>query len=441
MSRILGTVAVSILSLGLGVADASAAEAGVTAPPKGFVALFNGKDLSGWHGRGTENPRPWTALAPEELKQKQESTRADIRKHWSVEKGVLVNDGHGKYLTTDRDYGDFELLVDYKTVAKADSGIYLRGIPQVQIWDTTKAGGKWKLGADKGSGGLWNNAKGSPGKDPLVKADKPFGEWNRFRILMIGERVTVHFNDKLVVDNAPLRDYFAKGKTPVPARGPVQLQTHGGEIRWRNVFLREIPAEEANAILQKQDGEGFKTAFDGKTLNGWTGATSNYEVVDGTIRCKKGQGGNLFMKEEYADFSFRFEFKLPPGGNNGLGIRAPLQGNVAYSSMELQILDNTAPKYAKLQPYQYHGSIYGVKPAHRGYLRPVGEWNFQEVVAKGTHLQVILNGTRIIDEDLSKLEPQDGKKHPGLLRPSGYIGFAGHSDPVMFRNIRIKKLN
>ena len=124
-------------------------------------------------------------------------------------------------------------------MAKADSGIYLRGIPQVQIWDTTKEGGKWKLGADKGSGGLWNNPKNKPGRDPLVHADKPFGEWNHFRIIMKGSSVTIHLNGKLVVDNATLQNYFDK-RGSLPKRGPIQLQTHGGEIRWRNVFLREL---------------------------------------------------------------------------------------------------------------------------------------------------------------------------------------------------------
>src|SRR5204862_2922434 len=155
------------------------------------------------------------------------------KKHWTAEKGELVNDGHGAYLTTDRDYGDIELLIDYKTVPKADSGIYLRATPQIQIWDYTKEGGKWNLGADKGSGGLWNNSKGTPGRDPLVLADKPFGEWNSFRIIMVGERVTVWLNGKLVVDHARLQNFWDKKKA-LPTNGVIQLQADGSETRARN---------------------------------------------------------------------------------------------------------------------------------------------------------------------------------------------------------------
>tara|TARA_B100000579_G_scaffold433854_1_gene453455 strand:+ start:929 stop:1654 length:726 start_codon:yes stop_codon:yes gene_type:complete len=216
-------------------------------PPAGFVALFNGKDLDGWWGLKTEDPAKWMALSSEQLAAKKKSSIEDIHKHWTVEDGVLVNDGKGLYLSTEKNYGDFELLVDYKTVAKADSGIYLRGVPQVQIWDTTKEGGKWNLGADKGSGGLWNNPKGGAGKDPKVLADKPLGQWNSFRIIMLGDLVTITLNDKLVVDKAPLNNFWDR-KTPIEKRkplikeGPIQLQTHGGEIRWRNIYLKELSA-------------------------------------------------------------------------------------------------------------------------------------------------------------------------------------------------------
>ena len=178
-------------------------------------------------------------MKPEQLKAHKEKTREDINKHWSVKNGELVNDGHGLYLSTNKDYGNFELMLEYKTVAKADSGIYLRGVPQVQIWDTTKEGGKWKHGADKGSGGLWNNRKGAPGKNPSKLMDKPFGQWNSMRILMVGSKVTVHLNGEKVVDAAVMENYFDR-KNPIFEKGPIQLQTHGGEIRWRNVFIKEL---------------------------------------------------------------------------------------------------------------------------------------------------------------------------------------------------------
>lgn len=427
----------SLLALGLTGISAGADNE----PPAGFVALFNGKDLSGWHGYDTKDPRAFQAKSEEEQKAHREQSLADIQKHWTVEGADLVNDGHGLYLTTDKNYGDYELWIDYKTVAKADSGIYLKGTPQVQIWDSTDPS-KFSIGADKGSGGLWNNSAGKPGKDPLVLADKPFGEWNRFHIIQIGARTTVTLNDKLVVDNALLENFYNRS-LPLIARGPIQLQTHGGEIRWKNIFLREIPAQEANALLQKKGtGEGFVTLFDGKSLEGWSGAVENYEVADGVIRCKAGKGGVLHTSKEYSDFVVSLEFMVPPGGNNGLAIRYPGSGDTAYVGMcELQVLDNDSPKYAKLDPRQYHGSAYGMAAAARGYQRPAGEWNYQEVTVAGSTIKVELNGNLILDTDLSKVtEYMANSPHPGKERTTGYFGFAGHSDPVSFRNVRIKSL-
>ena len=228
-------------TLPLLVALASFAFAENNVPPSGFTALFNGKDLAGWWGADTEDPKNYLALPPEDLAKKRAASLPNIQKHWSVANGELINDGKGLFLTTETNHGDFELLVEYRTVPKADSGIYLRGIPQVQIWDYTETA-KFGLGANKGSGGLWNNSPGAPGKDPLVLADKPFGDWNKLRIRMAGENVTVWLNDKLVVDNARLENFFAR-KSPLPKAGPIQLQTHGGEIRWRNIFIRELPAD------------------------------------------------------------------------------------------------------------------------------------------------------------------------------------------------------
>lgn len=427
---------VLVVTLVVGAARAAAPQ-----PPKGFTVLFNGKDLSGWHGMPHFDPYKLANMAEAERQALLAKWQADAIKHWKAENGELVNDGHGAYMTTDREFGDMELLIEYKTVPKADSGIYLRATPQVQIWDTTKEGGKWNLGADKGSGGLWNNSAGAPGKDPLVLADKPFGQWNSLRILQVGERTTIYLNEKLVVDHARLENYWNR-KMPLLKKGPIQLQTHGGEIRWRNIFVRDIPPDEANALLSKHSAAGFTTVFNGKDLTGWAGPVANYEVKDGAIVCQPKKGGTIFTKDEYADFVARLEYRLPPGGNNGLAIRYPGQGDGAYVGMcELQILDDDAPKYAKLDVRQFNGSAYGMVAAQRGALRPTGEWNFIEVTVRGPTLRVELNGTRILDTDLSRVTDfLGGRPHPGKDRTAGHFGFCGHGDAVAFRNVQIKRL-
>lgn len=235
---------ISVLAL---LVSACASPEGKT--PKGFKPLFNGKDLTGWHGMPHFDPRKLSAMSKEEKDKQIAEWQPDFKKHWSVENGELVNDGHGPYATSDKEYGDMEFLIEYKTVPKADSGIYLRANPQVQIWDPTEKE-KFKYGCDKGSGGLWNNGANTPGKDPLVLADKPFGEWNSFRIIMVKDVVTVYLNDKLVVDNAVLQNFWDRSK-PLWNQGVIQLQTHGGEIRWRNIFIREIPVSEARERLEK----------------------------------------------------------------------------------------------------------------------------------------------------------------------------------------------
>ncbi|MEQ1859268.1 MAG: DUF1080 domain-containing protein [Chthoniobacteraceae bacterium] len=418
-------------------------------PPPGFTALFNGKDLSGWYGWGTKEPRELLAMTPEQLAGYKTKSLDDVNAHWRVENGELVNDGKGLYLTTDANHGDVELLVDYKMLPLGDSGIYLRGVPQVQIWDYTEEK-KFAIGANLGSGGLWNNEKGSPGKDPLVKADKPLGEWNRFRIVMVGSRVSIWLNEKLVVDHAILENYFDKKKPaelrlPILPRGPIQLQTHGSEIRWRNVFVRSIPSDEANKILASKGGDGFESIFNGKDMTGWAGPIDALKVEDGELRWKEKKGGTPYWNTELTDFVARLEFKLPPGGNNGLAIRYPGSGNPAYAAVtELQILDDNYEKVrGKIDPRQAHGSAYGMVAASRGYQHPIGEWNFQEVTVKGSTLRVELNGTVILDADLSKVDMANvmaKSPHPGKDRTSGYFGFAGHNDPVSFRNVRIKKL-
>ncbi len=215
----------------------------------------------------------------------------------------------------------------------------------------------------------------------------------------------------------------------------------------------ELPEEEAVGepktteyiLTQKEKDEGFISLFNGRNLDGWVGDKVSYTVKDGVIVVSPGDGhgGNLFTAKEYSDFVFRFEFQLTEGANNGLGIRTPLEGDAAYVGMELQILDNTASIYANLKPYQYHGSVYGVISARRGFLRPVGDWNYEEVTVRGTKIRVVLNGAVIINGDIAGAIENgtlDGKEHPGLKNRSGHIGFLGHGSLVKFRNIRIREL-
>jgi len=196
-------------------------------------------------------------------------------------------------------------------------------------------------------------------------------------------------------------------------------------------------------VLAADPEEGFKPLFNGKDFEGWSGETANYEVTDGAIACKAKKGGVVFTKEEFGDFVVRLEYKVPPGGNNGLAIRYPGKGQASAVAMcEIQVLDDDSPKYAKLDPRQFNGSAYGMAAPKRGHGKPAGEWNAMEVTVKGHTIQVVLNGTPIMDTDLSKVtEFKDNLPHPGKDRLSGSFGFCGHNDPVAFRNIRIKRLD
>lgn len=223
-------------------------------------------------------------------------------------------------------------------------------------------------------------------------------------------------------------------------------------MKSKGIFFAIALAASALAIVScaeqtADSGEEFTSLFNGENLDGWVGNKQSYRAENGAIVVDpqgEGNGGNLYTEKEYSDFVLRFEFQLTPGANNGLGIHAPLEGDAAYVGKELQILDNTAEKYAELKPYQFHGSVYGIVPAKRGFLKPVGEWNEQEVTVRGNKITVVLNGTTIVDADLdeaAKDGTMDGNEHPGLQRKRGHIGFLGHGDVVRFRNIQIKELS
>jgi len=206
-------------------------------PPPGFIALFNGKDLTGWQG---VVPLPELMKGTAEEKGKKIAAANDkVLPHWSVQDGVLIYDGKGDSLQTQRQYGNFELMVDWKIEKAGDSGIYLRGQPQVQIWDSTVLTGGLAPDKNKGSGGLWNNPPGSKGKEPLKNADKPVGEWNSFRIIVDADLVTVYLNGELVVEKEPLKNFWDKSK-PVPALGPIELQHHGNTLYFKNIYVKEL---------------------------------------------------------------------------------------------------------------------------------------------------------------------------------------------------------
>lgn len=258
MTRSLPALAACTFSFTFVLAVPTAARAADNVPPEGFTALFSGRDLAGWYGWGTRDPAELRAMSAEDraaykrssiegglLDAKGVDKKEHLLAHWRVENGELVNDGQGLYATTDRDYGDFEFLLDWRLPEPCvDSGVYLRGIPQVQIWDPA-CERDLKHGCEKGSGGLWNNPAASPehapARFPLVKADKPVGEWNTMKITMRGEKVSVVLNGKTVVDDQPMANLFHRGE-PLPEKGPIQIQVHGAPIHVRNLFIRELPA-------------------------------------------------------------------------------------------------------------------------------------------------------------------------------------------------------
>ncbi|WP_455640409.1 family 16 glycoside hydrolase [Parabacteroides sp.] len=411
---------------------------------EGFVSIFNGKDLTGWKGL-VENPIVRAKMKPAQLEKAQAKADENMRRDWKVENGLLMFDGSGyDNLCTEKQYGDFEMYVDWMldpAGPEADAGIYLRGTPQVQIWDTSRV----NVGAQVGSGGLYNNQVNE--SKPSKVADNKLGEWNSFYIKMVGDRVTVILNGEKVVDDVILENYWDR-KQPIFPIEQIELQAHGSKVYYRNIYVKELERKEPFKLSAEEQKEGFKVLFDGTNMHQWTGNTVDYTLEDGCIAMNpsKSFGGNLYTKDEYGNFIYRFEFQLTPGANNGVGIRTPMEGDAAYVGMEIQILDCEHPIYKDITKYQHHGSVYGIIPAnedHHKAFKPVGEWNEEEIVANGDHIKVTVNGVVILDgniRDAVKNGTPDGQEHPGLFNKKGHIGFLGHGSPVKFRNIRIKEL-
>ena len=410
----------------------------------GFISIFNGKDLTGWKGL-VENPIAREKMSEAQLAKKQAKADENMRRDWKVQDGLLVFDGTGyDNLCTEKKYGDFEMYVDWMLDPKgpeADAGIYLRGTPQVQIWDTARV----NVGAQVGSGGLYNNQVNE--SKPSKVADNKLGEWNTFHIKMVGDRVTVTLNGEKVVDNVIMENYWDR-KLPIPAYDQIELQAHGSKVYYRNIYVKELKKQEPFQLSEQEKKEGFKILFDGTNMHEWTGNTKTYVLKDGCISLdpESSFGGNLYTKKEYANFVYRFDFKLQPGTNNGVGIRTPMEGDAAYVGMEIQVLDCENPIYSDITPLQHHGSVYGIipaKPDHHKAFNPAGEWNTEEIIADGDYIRVTVNGVVINEGNIreaTKNGTADGKEHPGLFNKKGHIGFLGHGHPVEYRNIRIKEL-
>lgn len=371
--------------------DAPAVE---SAPPVGFVSLFNGTDLTGWYAIKTESAAVFNAMSKEDQEAAITAARKTTGEHWRVENGEIANDGQGPYLTSEQTFGDYEIMAQFKT---------------------------------------------------MTEGDREFGQWNQLKIKCVGSVVSGHFNGMPMVDQSVKGNRYWVKQSELPGinRAPIQIQTNGDKMRLRNIFVREIPAEEANELLRSKNNEGFEAIVKGDTFDGWSGPLENYEINDGVIKCKPEKGGTIFTKKVYSDFVVRLDFRLPPAGNNGLAIRYPGEGDTAYVGMcELQVLDSEHEKYRSLDARQYHGSAYGIKAAQRGFLRETGQWNFQEVTVKGSTIKVELNGNVILDCDLNDVtEYHRDKPHPGKTNTSGHFGLAGHNDPVEYRNLEIKVLN
>lgn len=408
---------------------------------EGFVSIFNGKDLNGWKGL-VENPIKRAQMKPAQLAKAQAKADEQMRKDWKVVDGLLAFDGAGfDNLCTEKQYGDFEMYIDWKldpAGPEADAGIYLRGTPQVQIWDTSRV----NVGAQVGSGGLYNNQVNE--SKPLKVADNELGEWNTFYIKMVGDRVTVRLNGELVTDNVILENYWDRSKPIFPTE-QLELQAHGSKVYYRNIYVKELPRVQPFQLSDEEKKEDFQVLFDGTNMHEWTGNLADYRLEDGVISVypSKSFGGNLYTKKEYGNFIFRFEFQLTPAANNGVGIRTPMEGDAAYVGMEIQILDDRHPVYKDITPLQPHGSVYGIIGAKRDALKPVGEWNYEEIYADGDHIRVTVNGKVVVDGNIReavKNGTPDKKQHPGLFNKTGHIGFLGHGSPLKFRNIRIKEL-
>lgn len=437
---------------------AAVAGAADNTPPAGFTALFNGKDLSNWKGLVADPPKR-ARLAPEELAQAQAKADERMRAHWSVADGVLIFDGAGDNLCTAKDFGNFEMLVDWKIEPNGDSGIYLRGSPQVQIWDPDA-----KPAAGIGSGGLYNNKLGP--HDPLVKADHPIGQWNTFRIRMVGDKVTVWLNDQLVVNHVTLENYWERPK-PIYPTGQIELQSHQSRLCFKNIYIQELPVEEPSPSAEDSHAGSTPKAFIDGTGPGWVSLNEGdfvnvncdadtWSWNDGITHCTGKPVGVLRTIKEYTNFELVAQWKhLQYAGNSGIFVWAEpdsikeLPRGKFPKCLELQILDHgykeqyeKSGKRAdwfttngdlipvngfKMNPFEPKSPDGSRSFPRKNLSRGFNQWNHYYVRAINGELRLWVNGEEV--SGATACNPS-----------SGYVCLESEGAPIDFKEIRIREL-
>ena len=383
------------------------------------------------------NPETRKAMKPKALAKAQLEADAAMAQKWSLTDGILTAQANAPAIQFPKQYENFEMILDWKTPGEA--GIAVRAIPQI------------RLGGVSGTGMLVDD-KG------VADADNRPGNWNTLYVKVVDDRITVFENDVKIVENAVMTNPDMPGE-PVGICGCIELIAGAAPVEFRNVYVNELPSTPVFELSAEEAAEGFEVLFDGRSLHKWTGNTTNYVPLNGTIdvTAQYGGSGNLYTKKEYSDFVLRFEFRfIREGVNNGIGIRTPMGVDAAFEGMEIQILDHDAPIYKDIKNYQQHGSVYGVIAAKRVKFPPLGDWNVEEIRAVGDRITVTVNGEVILDGNIREAcqghcvgDPGekgnhymiDHRNHPGLFNKSGHLGLLGHGAGIQFRNLRVLDLS
>ena len=383
------------------------------------------------------DPETRKAMKPKALAKAQQEADAAMTKNWTENNGILTGAANAGTIASHKEYENFELILDWKTDAQAALGV--RSTPQIRLGGETGTG---VLSGDKG----------------VLSADNRPGDWNTLYVKVVDDRMSVFENDVKIVENAVMTNMGAPGEA-INIRGCIELIAGTAPVEFRSMYINELPSTPVFALSPEEAAQGFEVLFDGRSLHKWTGNTTNYVPLDGTIdvTAQYGGSGNLYTKKEYSDFVLRSEFRyIREGVNNGIGIRTPMGVDAAFEGMEIQILDHDAPIYKDINDYQQHGSVYGVIAAKRVKFPPLGTWNVEEIRAVGDHITVTVNGEVILDGNIREAcqghcvgDPGeqgnhymvDHRNHPGLFNKSGHLGLLGHGAGLQFRNLRVLDLS